>query len=227
MEVEPEPPLSSGNSGGHDVDDDVTLIEDPEVRTPARVIGCRDEVAILLDWAVERDRRRVRRYLESANVADAKWSVSQFHPDSCAWPEPAPYVMYGAQPATLCTVARLISGDFHMAVHEPPSFVVVLELLREVDCSAIRRLKRHWGGKDIEGRRIEAARKLPTHRQGFDNFYWAGDRMSPPGMEELMAFTSLRPDDLVYVEWRIARDNGDVVFRLQAVHFIARPPHNL
>ncbi len=63
--------------------------------------------------------------------------------------------------------------------------------------------------------------------QAFDNIFWAGNRLAPPGMEKLMAFTSLRPEDAVYVECSIGKEEGDVRFRLEGIHFIARPLHNL
>ncbi len=93
--------------------------------------------------------------------------------------------MYGPKPARVVMVGQLLSGYFHMDVGSPPRFVVEIELLREVDVTALNRLKSHWGGQgtcfdtvmretpgasgerrvEVADRGIELTRQLGGHNQ--------------------------------------------------------------
>ncbi len=128
----------------------------------------------------------MRRYLESADVTEGKWSFTQFRNDACAWPATSQYLMYGPRAARVCSAAQLVSADFHMDLERPPSFELELELLRTVDCVAMGRMKRLWGGQgmsdnhaclrrnlsgtwnvveDSVNRRLQVERRLGSHRE--------------------------------------------------------------
>ncbi len=63
--------------------------------------------------------------------------------------------------------------------------------------------------------------------KAFSKIFWSGERLAAPGSTGYLGFTALRPEDIVYVECSIGRQGGDVVFILEAIHFLARPPKHM
>ncbi|RDX45226.1 hypothetical protein OH76DRAFT_1486535 [Lentinus brumalis] len=201
---------------------EVTIIGDDD--TVEGVVNREQGVAVGVPWASPRDQKRVRRFLTTANAVEGKWAPTRFPCDACAWPKGMANVMYGPQPARVCMTAQIMSGEFHMDLDSPPCFTLKLRLLRDIDRDAVWAISQHWGGRAVQTDHVEVSRRLTSHKERYEQFFWSPERIALPGLEDVMGFTTFRPRDLVYTECFIGRHSEDVVYVLDRLHFIARHP---